>query len=309
MLNKSIDTAAIPVLDQGHVRVVDIMGNDRAVVQAARVSYGRGTKSISKDRGLIRYLMRHNHTSPFEMCEIKLHIKCPIYVFRQWIRHRTASVNELSGRYSVIEDRKEKTEVDKWRMQSASNKQGSSEQYIDPSLGKVLACDEAGLHNMMQESYEHRLRHGVAREQARKDLPLSTYTEAYWKIDLHNLLNFLELRLDDGAQYEIRSYARVIADIVQKWVPHTWEAFCDYRLNAMKLSAIDLRVIQDVKNNVGTGQILQFLEKAKLVDYEIDDQTKRNKIKRNRELEELEKKIARFDLMVPWRSMDEQPIL
>ncbi len=231
------------VLDHGFVRVIDLMGNDEAVVQAARVSYGKGTKKVSEDRGLIRYLMRHRHTTPFEMCEIKLHVKVPMDIWRQWIRHRTANVNEYSTRYSIAIDEAHATKPDEWRLQSPTNKQGSTG-IIDPNIGEELTLGEETLHHRAKEEYNKRLQLGIAREQARKDLPLSTYTEAYWKIDLHNLLHFLSLRMDARAQYEFRQYANVIGyEIVAKWVPLVWEAFLDYRFNAVTLSGFEVEIV------------------------------------------------------------------
>jgi thymidylate synthase (FAD) len=212
----------IPVLDDGFVRVVDYMGADASVVQAARVSYGRGTKKVREDRGLVRYLMRHRHTTPFEMCEIKLHVRVPMDCWRQWVRHRTASINELSTRYSEAIDSLQKTAPGGWRSRSSDNRQGSGEP-LDPATGSDLSAAEREFHARARDLYQRRLAAGVAREQARKDLPLSTYTEAYWKIDLHNLLHFLELRMEDHAQQEIRSYARTIGEqIVRRWCPLTW---------------------------------------------------------------------------------------
>lgn len=226
----------------GFVRYVDSMGDDAAVVQAARISYGAGTKAVSDDRALIRYLMRHRHTTPFEMCELKLHIRCPMDVWRQWIRHRTASVNEYSTRYSEAIDATATTPPNAWRRQSTSNKQGSTG-LLDDTIGRALSIEERALHVQTRAVYETRLREGVAKEQARKDLPLSTYTEAYWKLDLHNLLHFLELRMHPHAQSEIRDFAVAVGNIVQSWVPHTWEAFRDYRLEAVTLSAQEIAVV------------------------------------------------------------------
>jgi thymidylate synthase (FAD) len=232
-----------PVLDDGFVRVIDYMGDDAAIVQAARVSYGEGTKHVSDDRGLIRYLMRHKHTTPFEMCELKLHVRVPMDTWRQWIRHRTASVNEYSTRYSEAIDSMAKTAPDAWRIQAKDNKQGSAGYLITDRLdtdtgpsGKALSMDEAWLHMQTRGIYERRLAAGVAREQARKDLPLSTYTEAYWKIDVKNLLNFLQLRLDSHAQLEIRQYAETIWSIIRGWLPLTSGAFVDYVLEAVTFS-------------------------------------------------------------------------
>ncbi len=237
----------LPVLDHGCIRVVDYMGDDAAVVQAARVSYGRGTKKISEDRGLIRYLMRHRHTTPFEMCEIKFHIKMPIFVARQWIRHRTANVNEYSARYSILDKEFYLPKPEHLAAQSTVNRQGR---------GAVLSPEEAeAVRTLLFEDaerayrhYEHMLnddgsgkeqdpdRSMLARELARMNLSLNYYTQWYWKIDLHNLFHFLGLRADTHAQYEIRVYADIIMDIVRKWVPYSCEAFEEYHLNAFTLS-------------------------------------------------------------------------
>jgi thymidylate synthase (FAD) len=233
-----------PVLDDGFVALVDVMGDDRAIVQAARVSYGEGTRSVSDDRTLLRYLMRHGHTSPFEMAEVKLFVRVPMDCWRQWIRHRTASVNEYSTRYSVAIDAAQQTPPDRWRLQSVRNRQGS-EGFLPPQLGQELSAAEAELQAHARRVYQRRLELGVAREQARKELPLSTYTEAYWKIDLHNLLHFLELRLAPEAQWEIRQYAQTIGyEIVRPLFPLVWEAFEDYRLQAVRLSRLEQAVIR-----------------------------------------------------------------
>lgn len=240
-----------PVLDDGFIRVVDTMGDDSAIVQAARVSYGSGTKTSSDDRSLIRYLMRHKHTSPFEMCEIKLHVRVPMDTWRQWIRHRTANVNEYSTRYSEAID--SFYVMNKWRKQSNVNKQGSSSEEFTFDESITLHESEHSFHNSARELYKKRLSFGVAREIARKDLPLSTYTEAYWKIDLHNLLHFSMLRMNEAAQYEIRQYANIIGnEIIANWVPYTWEAFSDYRLNAITFSKQELTLLSDLlkSNNI-----------------------------------------------------------
>lgn len=233
-----------PVLDDGFIQVVDYMGDDSAVVQAARVSYGAGTKTVREDRGLIRYLMRHSHTSPFEMCELKVLIRIPMDAWRQYIRHRTASVNEYSTRYSIAIDSQQATEPDAWRLQAKNNKQGSGSYASVDSVGYRLSEREKELHDFARDVYEERITYGIAREQARKDLPLSTYTEAYWKIDLHNLLHFLRLRMHPHAQQEIREYANVLADIVKRWCPYTYEAFCDYRLNAHTFSSEEMALLK-----------------------------------------------------------------
>ena len=229
---------ALPVLDHGFIRVIDYMGDDAAIVQAARVSYGRGTKQVSNDRGLINYLMRHRHTSPFEMCELKLHVKLPVFVARQWIRHRTASVNEYSGRYSEIADTFYDPEPADIGRQSATNRQGST----GAVSAEVAAAAKAQWRDDAARAYEHYRSlldagdEAVAREIARIGLPLSHYTEWYWKVDLHNLLRFLALRMDEHAQTEIRAYANAIGSIVAAWVPLTWASFTDHQLRSVRLS-------------------------------------------------------------------------
>jgi len=244
----------IKVLDDGHVLLVDVMGSDQAIVDAARVSYGAGTKQVSRDRTLIRYLLRHQHTSPFEMCEIKFRLRVPMDCWRQIVRHRTASINEYSTRYSEAVDSCQKTPPDQWRLQAIDNKQGSlgsltewPDDYLNlaDSPGDYLSEREQTLQKIARNVYDERLKFGVAREQARKDLPLSTYTEAYWKIDLKNLLNFLSLRMDHHAQQEVREYAYAMSEIVKAWVPLTWEAFEDYdvRQKGLLLSKMEARGI------------------------------------------------------------------
>lgn len=249
----------------GFVRLVDVMGEESAVVQAARVSYGAGTTTPSDDKTLIRYLMRHRHSTPFEMVEFKFHVRAPMDTWRQWIRHRTASVNEYSTRYSEAIDDKAKTAPDEWRLQATENKQGSSgilEEWPEgfnhkgipfDTPGEYLSAREEGFHEQAHALYHERLELNVAREVARKDLPLSTYTEAYWKIDLHNLLHFLGLRMDSHAQLEIRQFANAIGDIVKVLYPTVWEAFVDYRLEAMFLSKQEVEnlraaIIEEVRN-------------------------------------------------------------
>ena len=234
----------IHCLDHGFVRCVDYMGDDGAIVQAARVSYGKGTKAVREDRGLLRYLLRHRHTSPFEMCEIKLHCKMPIFVARQWIRHRTASVNEYSARYSVL-DREFYVPAPKdLAVQSKDNKQGR---------GQVLGAEQSAevLHLLKRDAeqcydtYQSLMEdHSLARELARMNLPVNYYTQWYWKIDLHNLLHFLALRLHPHAQFEIRVFGEAIASLVRDWVPLTFEAFEDYKTGGVFLSAQDLSIVQ-----------------------------------------------------------------
>ncbi len=245
----------LPVLDHGFVRVVDYMGDDNAVVQAARVSYGKGTKKVSTDRGLIRYLMRHWHSTPFEMCEIKLHVKLPIFVARQWIRHRTANVNEYSARYSVLDKEFYIPAPEHLAAQSASNRQGRAEALPADQADEVLAILRGDAERtyrhyewMLNEDHEGRTlddaRTGVARELARMNLTLNTYTQWYWKVDLHNLMHFLRLRADAHAQYEIRVYADAMLDVLKRWVPITFEAFEEYRLGGAQLSATGLAVVK-----------------------------------------------------------------
>jgi thymidylate synthase (FAD) len=233
-----------PVLNDGFVCLVDCMGDDSSIVQAARVSYGEGTKRVSDDRTLIRYLLRHRHTTPFEMAEVKLLVRVPMDCWRQWIRHRTANVNEYSTRYSLAIDATQTTPADEWRTQSENNRQGSAG-FLPTKTGEGLTRAEEEFQQAARKLYEERIAAGVAREQARKDLPLCTYTEAYWKVDLHNLLHFLALRMDSHAQYEIREYARTIGEkILQPLFPVAWEAFIDYRVQSSHLTRLEIGVIQ-----------------------------------------------------------------
>jgi len=235
---------AVPLLDHGFVRVIDYMGDDAAIVQAARVSYGKGTKKLRQDRGLIRYLMRHRHTTPLEMAELKLHVKLPIFVARQWIRHRTANVNEYSARYSVLDREFYLPAPEDLAVQSASNRQGRGEVLTAEQAAEVLAILRRDA-TQAYDTYESLMEdHSLARELARMDLTLNYYTQWYWKIDLHNLLHFLSLRMDHHAQYEIRVYADAIADFVKDWVPFTWEAFSDYRLGGRSVSRQGVDVVR-----------------------------------------------------------------
>ena len=245
---------AIPILDHGFIRVVDYMGDDTSIVQSARVSYGKGTKKVSTDSGLIKYLMRHRHSTPFEMCEIKYHVKLPIFVARQWIRHRTANVNEYSARYSILDKEFYLPAKENLAAQSKNNRQGRGDlingKQADDVL-KILKEDAEKSYNdyetMLNERYDGTIidenKKGLARELARMNLTLNTYTQWYWKTDLLNLLNFLSLRADDHAQYEIRAYADVMIDSLKRWVPITYEAFMDYRVGGMELSSAGKLVI------------------------------------------------------------------
>ena len=246
---------ALPVLDHGFIRVIDYMGDDSSIVQSARVSYGKGTKKVSTDSGLIKYLMRHWHSTPFEMCEIKYHVKLPIFIARQWIRHRTANVNEYSARYSILD--KEFYIPDKKNLaaQSTSNRQGRGSlingSQADNILNLLREDAERNYNNyekMLNETFDGKIidesKQGLARELARMNLTLNSYTQWYWKTDLLNLLNFLSLRADSHAQYEIRAYAEIMLNTVKKWVPTTYEAFIDYRVGGMELSSKGKKVIK-----------------------------------------------------------------
>jgi len=241
------------VLDDGFVCLVDVMGDDSSIVQAARVSYGEGTKKVSDDRTLIRYLLRHRHTTPFEMAEIKFLVRVPMDCWRQWVRHRTANINEYSTRYSLAIDAAQTTDPGEWRTQAESNRQGSGDS-LPADLGQRLTQEETELQSKIRDVYQGRISSGVAREQARKDLPLATYTEAYWKIDLHNLLHFLALRMDSHAQLEIRQYATTLGEkIVAPLFPIVWEAFLDYRMQSTFLTRLDSGVIQRLTANAATA--------------------------------------------------------
>ncbi|HLP27709.1 MAG TPA: FAD-dependent thymidylate synthase [Candidatus Didemnitutus sp.] len=230
----------IPCLDKGFVRLIDVMGDDAAIVQAARVSYGSGTKKVHEDRGLIRYLLRHAHTTPFEMVEFKFHVKLPIFVARQWIRHRTANVNEYSGRYSEMKDEFYVPAPDQIRAQSTSNKQGRAEDAFAPEESERIRTMMSDTQDSLYAEYQELLGTNLAREIARINLPVSNYTEWYWKIDLHNLFHFLRLRIDAHAQYEIRVYGEAMAEIAKAVVPAAWEAFEDYMLHARRFSRKEL---------------------------------------------------------------------
>ena len=281
------------VLNDGFVRLIDYMGSDGSIVQAARVSYGKGTKKVHQDRGLIRYLMRHHHTTPFEMCDIKLHVRVPMDCWRQWIRHRTASVNEYSTRYSEAIDSAQLTDNDQWREQSRGNRQGSRG-FLAQEVGSELSEKEAALIQSSRKLYQERLEAGVAREQARKDLPLSTYTEAYWKIDLHNLLHFLALRMDAHAQWEIRSYATVIGEeILSRWCPITWEAFQDYRFHSATLSRREQQIIRMLAAN-RPDEAKALAGQFGFLNYDGP------RLKPNRERKELEDKLQSLNFKIPW---------
>ena len=246
---------AMPVLDHGFIRVIDYMGDDTSIVQSARVSYGKGTKKVSTDSGLIKYLMRHRHSTPFEMCEIKYHVKLPIFVARQWIRHRTANVNEYSARYSILDKEFYLPSKENLAAQSTSNRQGRGEVINGKQADNILSILKedaertyANYEEMLNEKFDgttiNESNKGLARELARMNLTLNTYTQWYWKTDLLNLLNFLSLRADSHAQYEIRAYADAMLDTLKKWAPPTYEAFMDYRVGGTEVSAKGKLIIQ-----------------------------------------------------------------
>ena len=280
---------AIPVLDHGFIRVIDYMGDDSSIVQSARVSYGKGTKKVSTDEGLIKYLMRHRHSTPFEMCEIKYHVKLPIFIARQWIRHRTANVNEYSARYSILDKEFYLPAKEQLAAQSQSNRQGRGDVLQGKQAEDVLNIlkDDA---TRTYDNYEKLLNErfdgtkidenkvGLARELARMNLTLNTYTQWYWKTDLLNLLNFLFLRADNHAQYEIRVYADKMLDTVKRWVPITYQAFMDYRVGAAEISSKGLQVIKSMISGKKIGQEESGLSK--------------------REWNELVEKLDRKDLLV-----------
>jgi len=250
---------AIPVLDHGFIRVIDYMGDDSSIVQSARVSYGKGTKKVSTDEGLIRYLMRHWHSTPFEMCEIKYHVKLPIFIARQWIRHRTANVNEYSARYSILDKEFYIPAKEQLSAQATNNRQGRGELITGEQADEVLKIlkDDAvrtydNYEKMLNERFDGTIidekKLGLARELARMNLTLNSYTQWYWKTDLLNLMNFLFLRADSHAQYEIRVYAEKMLDTVKKWVPITHAAFLDYRVGAAHLSSKGLKIVKSMIN-------------------------------------------------------------
>jgi len=306
----------IPVLDKGFIRVIDYMGTDVDVAEAARISYNLPSEAdkrskVSVDK-LLRHLMRHEHGTPFEMCEIKLHIRIPMDAWRQMVRHRTASINEYSTRYSEAIDDKQETSPDKWRLQATGNKQGSSgyltewvgdcpfrpTPILEPDAhppGVFLSLREKQLHDMAVKVYDERLALGVAKEQARKDLPLSTYTEAYWKCDLRNVLHFLGLRMDSHAQEEIRAYANVMGYIVSKWCPIAWAAFNDYHhlRGALLLSARDVKALSSTEAAIEYGWIKRT-----------GNETKISYVSSNRELAEALSKYKRLGVVAVWQTLE-----
>ncbi len=274
---REIINKEIKCLDKGFVRLVDYMGDDSAIVQAARVSYGKGTKSVNEDRGLIRYLLRNKHTSPFEMVDFKFHVKLPIFIARQWIRHRTASVNEYSGRYSVMKNEFYVPEAGRLQPQSKTNKQGSdADAAFAPEVTQKLLDTLISAQNQSFSEYEEMIDTGLARELARINLPLSTYTEWYWKIDLHNLLHFLRLRMDHHAQKEIQVYGEAIAEMVKEVCPLTYEAFEDYTLNSITLNGVEMKAVKSMIENGGiTDEELKAIGMNKMEIFEFNQKMKK----------------------------------
>ncbi|MBX9622174.1 MAG: FAD-dependent thymidylate synthase [Alphaproteobacteria bacterium] len=269
---------AFPVLDHGFVRVIDYMGNDNAIVQAARVSYGKGTKKRTEDRGLIHYLLRHAHTTPFEMCEIKFHIKLPFFVARQWLRHRTANVNEYSARYSILDKEFYIPSTEHLANQSSINKQGRGETLSSEYSQKVrdLLRQDAELcyshyEELLNEDAEGNIlnpeKESLARELARMNLPLNFYTQMYWKIDLHNLMHFLTLRADSHAQYEIRAYADVMLKLLERWVPYTYEAYMQYRKEGARLSKNGLETVKKLLKGQKVTQEESGMNKREWIEF------------------------------------------
>ena len=262
---------AHPVLDHGFIRVIDYMGDDAAIVQAARVSYGAGTKHVQNDDGLIRYLMRHWHSTPFEMCEVKLHVKLPVFVARQWIRHRTANVNEYSARYSILDREFYIPAPEHLAAQSVVNNQGRGEVLTGAESARVLEMLKSDA-NTAYDHYEAMLsqdgQQGLARELARMNLPANIYTQWYWKVDLHNLFHFLRLRADPHAQYEIRVYAEAIAACVKDWVPLAYAAFEDYRMGGVTLSAKAIEVLKRRLTGEAVGQETSGMSKGEWREFE-----------------------------------------
>lgn len=262
---------AVPVLDHGFVRVVDYMGDDAAICQAARVSYGKGTKSVQNDEGLIRYLMRHWHSTPFEMCEVKLHVKLPVFVARQWIRHRTANVNEYSARYSILDREFYIPAPEHIAAQSSVNNQGRGEALTGEEAARVLdilKSDSTRSYDNYQSMISDDGQQGLARELARMNLPANIYTQWYWKVDLHNLLHFLRLRADAHAQYEIRVYADAICSIVADWVPFAYAAFEDYRLGGATLSGTALDCVRRMLKGEAVTQETSGMSKGEWREFD-----------------------------------------
>ena len=277
---------AIPILDHGFIRVIDYMGDDSSIVQAARVSYGKGTKKVNTDTGLIKYLMRHWHSTPFEMCEIKYHVKLPIFIARQWIRHRTANVNEYSARYSILDKEFYIPASEHLAAQSQNNRQGRGEILEGEQAKKVLGILKKDAEQtydnyeiMLNERYDgtsiNKDTTGLARELARMNLTLNTYTQWYWKTDLLNLMNFLRLRADDHAQYEIRAYAKAMLDTLKKWVPITYDAFLDYRVGGTEVSKKGKEIIKKLINKENVSMDKSGLSKREwnelMIAFDIKD--------------------------------------
>ena len=285
---KHLEGKQIPVLDQGYVQLIDVMGDDQRVEEAARISYGEGTRPVSKTTKLLRFMMRHRHATPFEHASATFQVMVPMDCWRQWIRHRTAKVNEYSTRYSVAIDAAQRTAPDAWRLQDAANRQGGDGFVTEwpeglgrpfiRTAGAYLTAREVELQKFAREVYEERLAFGVERGQARKDLPLSTYTKAYWTIDLRNLLHFLGLRMDSHAQWEIRQYAQAIGDITRQWAPISYQAFEDYQFLSLRFSPVEwegLQAVFDRATSMGGNPWGEVLDRSGLKGRERDEFAKK----------------------------------
>ena len=283
--NPDKDPDCIRCLDHGFVRLVDVMGSDASIVQAARVSYGKGTKNVRFDRALIHYLMQHRHTTPFEMVEFKFHCKMPIFVARQWIRHRTANVNEVSGRYSVMEEVFWQPIAEDLRKQSSTNRQGSTDEHLEGTAAEKIVQEFQEEQRKLYQQYESYLAAGVAREVARSNLPLSLYTEWYWKIDLHNLLHFLSLRMDAHAQLEIRVFAEAMGVFVKRHCPIAWESFEEHVMGGSHLSRGDVAILSAA---IQANDLWKVIEAAKRKELAKEEATP---ARIERELADLKKKL------------------
>lgn len=279
------DPNCIPCLDKGFVRLVEVMGGDHSIVQAARVSYGKGTKNVRADKALIHYLMQHRHTTPFEMVEFKFHCRMPIFVARQWIRHRTANVNEVSGRYSILEECFWEPTPEDLRKQATANRQGSTEEHLEGEVAKKIVEQFKEEQRRLYQHYEGYLKEGAAKEIARANLPLSLYTEWYWKIDLHNLLHFLHLRMDAHAQKEIRVFAEAMACFVKQHCPIAWKAFEEHTLNAVTFSQTEGKILSEVIQRNGLWKEIETKRLEELKKEEVSD------ARMQRELTDLKRRL------------------
>ncbi len=280
---------------KGKLVICDYMGSDETIARAARTSYKKGTKTVNDDKGLIRYLMRHRHSTPGEMPEILMYVKAPLFVIQQWLRHRTCSFNQTSHRYSIASEDMLQTDKDKWRKQSSQNNQGS-EGFLDEKLGAEFSEDEQTLQVLITREYKRRLDAGIAREQARKDLSHSTYSELFIKQDAHNLLHFASLRSDPHSQWEIRQYSDLILhEVIKRWLPISYQAFLDYRFNAISLTAQDIETIAAINSNANAKNLLESWGWIKY--------NEKGKLLKHRERSELEEKLKQLNMEIPWKKV------